>query len=93
MNLEESKVLIEELMKANHNLGNENVAFEMEVKASKKMIQKYKRGENCIKEYEKSMNEKDNLINKFEKERKIAENMIKHLKGEVDFQVSIIVIS
>ena len=43
MDLEGHKRLVEELMTMNNNLEQQNIALEMEVKASQKIIQKLKK--------------------------------------------------
>ena len=62
MNLAESKRMIEEVIKTNENLEKENIALEMEVKASQKIIQKLKRENGLLKEFEKAIKDKDDLI-------------------------------
>ena len=86
MNLEESKQLIEVLMKTNEDLEKENIALEMEVKASQKIIQKYKRDTKLLEEYEEAIIDKDDAIRKFEKGKTIAERVIKSLKEKLDLQ-------
>ena len=83
MDLEESKMLIEELMKMNNNLEENNIALEMEVKASHKIIQKLKRDKSLLKEYEEAIIDKDDLIRKFEKGRVIMDNVIISLKDSL----------
>ena len=83
MDLEGSKRLIEELMKMNNNLEENNIALEMEVKASHKIIQKLKKGNSLLKEYEEAIIDKDDLIRKFEKGRVIMDNVIISLKDSL----------
>ena len=78
MNLEESKQLIEVLMKTNEDLEKENIALEMEVKASQKIIQKYKRDTKLLEEYEEAIIDKDDVIRKFEKGKTIADKVIQN---------------
>ena len=78
MNLEESKRLIEELMKTIGNLEKQNIALEMEVKGRRKIIQKQKKDTNLLNEYEEAII--DDSIRKFEKGKHIAEKVITSLK-------------
>ena len=87
MDLKESKKLIEELMKMNQNLENQNIALEMETKASQKIINKLKRENKLMLEYEEAIIEKDDQIRKFEKGKFIADNVIKNLQGELNLKV------
>ena len=86
MDLKESKRLIEEVMKANQNLENENIALEMEVKASQKIIHKLKRDNQLLEEYEEAIIDKDDLIRKFEKGKIVASNVIRNLKEELNLK-------
>ena len=74
MNLEDSKRLIDELMKTNEECEKQNIALEMEIKASYKIIQKLK----------KDNGDKDDLIRKFEIGRTVAEKVIQTLKEELN---------
>ena len=80
MDLKDSKRLIEELMKMNHNLENQNIALEMEVKASQKIIQKLKGYNALLKEFKEAIKDQNDKIKKFEKGKAIADNVIKNLK-------------
>ena len=80
MNLNESKMLIEELMKTNENLEKNNIALEMEVRASKRIIHKLKIENKLLAEYE----DKDDLIMRFEKVKVVAVQVIQNLKEEIN---------
>ena len=84
MDLKESKRLIEELIK--RNLEEENIALEMEVKASKRIIHNLKSDTELLLEYEEAVIDKDDLIRKFEKGKTIADNVKKNLKEEINVQ-------
>ena len=86
MDLKESKILVEELMKMNKNLENQNIALEMEVKASKKIIKNLKRKTELLDEYEEAVIDRDDSIKKFEKGKSIADNVIKNLKKELNLK-------
>ena len=86
MNLEESKQLIEVLMKTNEDLEKENIGLEMEVKASHKIIQKLKRDTKLLDEYEEAIIDKDDIIRKFEKGKTIADKVIQNFKEKLDLQ-------
>ena len=62
MDLKESKRLIEELMKMNKTLEEQNIALEMEVKASHNIIKKLKRDNALLDEYEEAIIDKDDII-------------------------------
>ena len=83
MDLKEAKRIIEELIKTNEHLEKENIAFEMEVKASQKIINKLKRDTRLMIEYEDAVIERDEKLDKMEKHKSIAENVIKKLKEEL----------
>ena len=78
MNFEESKQLIEVLIKTNEDLEKENITLEMEVKASKKIIQKLKRESELMHEYEEAIIDKDDQIRTFERGKIVADNVIKN---------------
>ena len=84
MDIKESRKLIEELKKRNHNLEKENITLEMEVKASRKIIHKLKRDNELLGEYEEAIIDKDDLIEKFEKGKTITDKIIKNLQNEKD---------
>ena len=84
MNLNESKMLIEELMKTNENLEKNNIALEMEVKASKRIIHKLKMENKLLAEYEEAIIDKDDLITRFEKVKVVAVQVIQNLKEEIN---------
>ena len=86
MDLKESKKLIKELTKRNQSLENENVALEMEVKASRKIIHQLKRDTELLAEYEEAIIDKDDLIQKFEKGKTVADKIIHNLKEEINVQ-------
>ena len=78
MNLNESKMLIEELMKTNENLEKNNIALEMEVRASKRIIHKLKMENKLLAEYEEAIIDKDDLITRFEKGKVVAVQVIQN---------------
>ena len=79
MNLEESKRLIEELIKTNEDLEKVNISQEMEVKASYKIINKLINENKLLKEYEEAIKEKYDLIQNFEIEK---ESLLQHHSDE-----------
>ena len=62
MNCKESKRFVEELVRMIENLENQNIALEMEVKASQKMICKLRRDDRLLEEYEEAIIDKDDFI-------------------------------
>ena len=90
MDLKASKRLIEELMKMNKNVEEQNIALEMEVKASQKIIRKLKLDNDLLKEYEEAIKEKDEQIRTFQKGKVIAENAIKNLQHERNLQGNVL---
>ena len=60
--IDEKQKLIDELMKMNKNLENENIALEMEVKASHKMIARMK---SESEDFKKGKNVSDKVIRDF----------------------------
>ena len=88
MNLEESKRLIEELMKTIGNLEKQNIALEMEVKGRRKIIQKQKKDTNLLNEYEEAIIDKDDSIRMFEKGKNIAKKVIQNLQKKLNLKIS-----
>ena len=84
MDLKESKILIEELMKMKKNLENQNISLEMEVKASQKIIKNLKRETTLLDEYEEAAIDRDDSIRKFERGKTIPDDVIKNLKKELN---------
>ena len=69
--IDEKKKIIDELMKMNQHLENQNIAFEMEVKASNKIIarlkgenEKFQKGKNVADMVIKNLQDKLNLQSK-----------------------------
>ena len=60
-----------------------NIALEMEVKASHKIIKKLKRDNELLGEYEEASIDKDDLIRGFEKRKTVADKVIQNLKEEL----------
>ena len=89
MKPEESNKLIEELMTMNKKAEEQNIALEMEVKASKQIIKKLKKDNVLLTEYEEAIIDKDDLIRKFEKGKMISDNVIRNLQQELQCRTQV----
>ena len=87
MDLEGHKRLVEELMTMNNNLEEQNIALEMEVKASQKIIQKLKKDNKLLEQYEEAIIDRDDKIQKLKKCKGIADDVIKNLQEDRHLKV------